>query len=830
MDIVACPCPSLGATLDHTLKQIQASAMGFILALIAALLLLALMGAGLRLSTLILTALFIGATLFGLASPATVFVAGLIFLPALLIFNLPPLRRRLFSAPVMTLFHGMLPELSRTEREALEAGDVWWEAELMGGTPHWSKLLDFPLKPLTQGEKDFLDGPVEELCSMLNDWQITHENKDLPAELWDFIRKHRFFGLVLPPQYGGLGFSAHAHSEIVMKIASRSVTAAVTVMVPNSLGPGELICKYGTEQQKNHFLPRLAAGEEIPCFALTGPQAGSDAGAMTDTGIVCRQDLGDEKNILGIRLNWDKRYITLAPVATILGLAFKLYDPEHLLGDQEELGITLALIPTDTPGVEIGDRHDPMDVPFQNGPTRGHDVFIPIEQVIGGREGIGQGWRMLMECLAEGRGVSLPALSAAATKLVSRTTGAYARIRHQFHVPIGAFEGVAQALGRIGGLTYLIDSARLLTLGAIDQGIHPTVASAIIKYHLTESMRQAANDAMDVHGGKAIMQGPRNYLGTIYQAIPISITVEGANILTRNMIIYGQGAVRCHPFLLTEMHAAGSGDLETFDQALMGHLGLSLHNGVRAVALSVAHGRFARVPEGPYRRTLQHLTRFSAVLAFLSDITMGVLGGELKRRERVSARLGDILSHLYLASALIRHHSESDDKDGETPFLEWGLAWCLQQTEQAISDLVDNYPLPWLGMILKRLVLPWGRRFSTHSDDLDLAIADLLQTPGPARDSLSSGIFLPKDPKEPQAILEQALEAVLEADPIRKRLRKAVRDGRLSSGEGMLEQALQHNLVTTAEAESLRRAESLTLEVIAVDAFPSQQFESRQEA
>ncbi len=718
--------------------------MGLFLALFVTCLFLALVGTGLALSTLVIVAIFALAIPAGLSGPVTTSVLGLVVLPPLLVLNLPVLRRGLFSRPVMKLLRHRLPQLSSTEKEALEAGDVWWEAELLGGNPDWQKLLDIPLQPLTDAEQAFLDGPVETLCQMLDDWQITHDTRDLTPETWRFIREQRFFGLVIPPQYGGLGFSARAHSEVVLKVASRSITAAVTVMVPNSLGPGELILKYGTQAQKDHYLPRLAEGGEVPCFALTAPLAGSDAGAMPDSGIVCH-----ENGRLGVRLNWDKRYITLAPVATLLGLAFKLRDPDHLLGDQKELGITLALIPTDTPGVEIGQRHNPMDIPFQNGPTRGRNVFIPLDQIIGGHEGVGQGWRMLMECLAEGRGVSLPALSAAAAKLASRTTGAYARIRRQFHVPLGAFEGITQALGRIGGLAYLIDASRLLTLGALDQGVHPSVASAIIKYHLTESMRQLVNDAMDVHGGKTIMQGPRNHLDGLYQAIPISITVEGANILTRNMIIYGQGAVRCHPYLLQEMQAAISADLDAFDRALLGHLGLGLHNTARAIVHSLTHGFFIQTTGGPNKRTLQHLTRLCAVLAFVGDVTLGLLGGELKRRERVSARLGDILSHLYLASALLRHHASSPDPDGERPFLEWGLAWCLNRAETALGSLLDNYPAPRLGVLLKWLVLPWGHRYPP------LPIGSMRRLPGfyrlPARSGTVSpqGFFSPANPTSP---------------------------------------------------------------------------------
>lgn len=797
--------------------------MALVFALIAAFLTLAFVGAGLGTWTLGLVGILAVGTLFKLAGPAMLAAAWLVVLLPLIVLNLPPLRRRLVSAPAMALVRKLLPELSRTEQEALEAGEVWWEAELMSGRPNWQKLLDFPLKPLTEEEQAFLDGPVEELCRMLDDWQITHQHQDLPPKVWRFLKENRFFGLVLPPSYGGLGFSARAHSEIVLKVASRSLTAGVTVMVPNSLGPGELILKYGTPTQKEYYLPRLARGEEIPCFALTGPEVGSDAGAITDTGIVCRGEFGEEKDVLGIRLNWDKRYITLAPVATLLGLAFKLYDPDHLLGEVEELGITLALIPTTTPGVEIGARHNPLDIPFQNGPTRGREVFIPLDWVVGGRAGVGQGWRMLMECLAEGRGISLPALAAAAAKLACRTTFAYARIRRQFDVPISAFEGVAEALGRIGGLAYLIEAGRLLTLGAIDHGIRPVVASAIVKYHLTEAMRRLVNDAMDVHGGKAIMQGPRNHLGMLYQSVPISITVEGANILTRCMIIYGQGAIRCHPYLLAEMRTAGASDLATFDQVLMGHLGLALRNQVRAVLLGLSSDLLARVPAGPYRRPLQHLTRFSAVLACLSEISLGLLGGELKRRERVSARLGDLLSYLYLASALLRYHRQATLPEAEQPLLEWGLAWCLSHMEQATVALLDNYPIPWLGRILKRLLLPWGRRFSPPSDSLDLAITRLLQTPGPVRDRLTAGIFLPSDPDEPLARLEQALALTLAVEPSQQKLRKAIKAGKLPPAPSAVEAALKQGLITPEEAERLQQAQTLIRAVIAVDEFPSKE-------
>lgn len=789
------------------------------IALIAAFLVLAFVGAGLKAWTLWLLAILVAFSLLGLASPAALLVGWLLILPPLIIGNFAPLRRRLLSAWVMQWARRKLPKLSRTEQEALEAGETWWEAELFRGQPDWPKFLSFPLKPLTEREQSFLDGPVAELCRMLDDWQIRHQLYDLPPQVWQFLKENRFFGLVLPAEYGGLGFSARAHSEVVLKIASRSLTAAVTVMVPNSLGPGELIRKYGTPEQRAYYLPRLARGEEIPCFALTSPEAGSDASAMTDIGIVCRRDFQGQRNVLGILLNWNKRYITLAPVATLLGLAFRLYDPERLLGAGEDLGITVALIPTATPGVEIGQRHNPMDIPFQNGPTQGHNVFIPLDWVVGGRAGIGQGWRMLMECLAEGRGISLPALASAAAKLACRTTLAYACIRRQFDVPISALEGVTEVLAKIGGLTYLIEAGRIVTLAAIDGGIRPAVASAILKYHTTEAMRSVVNAAMDVHGGKAIMQGPRNHLGTLYQAVPISITVEGANILTRAMIIYGQGAIRCHPYLLAEMRAASALNLVAFDQAFIGHLRLALSNLIRATFLGVTHSYLAR-SFGPYWRHLQHLSRFSAVLAALSDLSFALLGGELKRRERLSARLGDILSHLYLASALLRYHLEADPSESERPLLEWGMTWCLFRTEQAVVELLANYPIPWVGKTVRWFVLPWGRRFGPPSDRLDQAIVSLLQTPGPVRDRLTAGVFLPQDPNEPITRLEQALIATLEASTAERKLRQAIKTGQVPPGPAALEAAQAQGLLTPEEDKQLRTAQALVQEVIAVDAFP----------
>ena len=585
--------------------------------------------------------------------------------------NVPSLRQTLVSAKALIFFKQVLPALSQTEQEALDAGTVWWDGDLFSGKPEWEKLLKIDTSTLSKEEQAFLDGPVNRLCAMLDDWAITHEYKDLPPEVWQFIKDNGFFSMIIPKSYGGLAFSALAHSAVVSKIASRSITTAVTVMVPNSLGPGELLLHYGTEEQRNYYLPRLASGEEIPCFALTGPENGSDAGAMPDTGIVCNGEFNGEE-VLGIRLNWNKRYITLGPVATILGLAFKLYDPDQLLGDKPELGITCALIPTDTAGVTIGRRHYPLNMVFMNGPNQGHDVFIPMEWVIGGPKMAGQGWRMLMECLAAGRSISLPALSTGAGKLSCRATGAYARIRQQFKTPIGLFDGVEEALTRIAGNTYMMEAARTLTATAIDQGEKPAVISAIVKYNMTERMREVLNDAMDVQGGSGICMGPKNLLARPYQSIPIAITVEGANILTRTMITFGQGAIRCHPYVIEEIQSCHSDDLERFDKALFGHMGFTVSNASRALFLALTRSKLAASPSvGSDKRYYQQLTRMSAAFAFVADVAMLVLGGSLKRREKLSGRLADVLSQLYLASAVLKHYHDQGRPAEDKALMQW---------------------------------------------------------------------------------------------------------------------------------------------------------------
>lgn len=557
-------------------------------------------------------------------------------------------RRERVTRPVLGIYRKLLPNMSDTEREALEAGTVWWDGELFGGTPNWNKLLATPAPTLSAEEQAFLDGPVEELCGMIDDWQITHELGDLPPEIWQYLKDKGFFAMIIPKKYGGLEFSALAHSEVLMKVSGASATVASTIAVPNSLGPAELLHQYGTTEQKDHYLPRLARGEDIPCFGLTSNRAGSDATSLTDSGIVCKGEFDGEETI-GIRLNWNKRYITLAPVSTLLGLAFKLRDPDHLMGDKEDYGITVALVPTDLPGVTNGRRHYPLNVPFQNGPISGEDVFIPLSYIIGGWDMAGQGWRMLVECLTVGRCISLPANTTGGAKAGIAVTGSYGRVRRQFNMPVGRFEGIQKVIARIAGKTYTMDAVRNMTAGAVDLGEAPSVPSAIVKYHVTEMAREVSNDVMDVHGGKGIMLGPKNYLGRAYQAVPISITVEGANILTRSMIIYGQGAIRCHPFVLKEMKAAANPDTEQglveFDDALFGHIGLVLGNAARAFWLGVTRSQYCDVPvNGPTRRYYQQINRYSAAFALVSDAAMATMGGSLKKKEMLSGRLGDILS------------------------------------------------------------------------------------------------------------------------------------------------------------------------------------------
>lgn len=686
------------------------------------------------------------------------------------------LRQKWLSRPAYRLAKKAMPGLSATEREAIEAGDVWWDGDLFTGNPDWRKLLDVPPASLSADEQAFIVGPVETLCGMLDDWQITWKDRDLPPEAWAFLKANRFFGMIIPKEYGGLGFSAYAHSEVVRKISTRSVAAAVVTMVPNSLGPGELLMQFGTKEQRDFWLPRLADGREIPCFGLTSPEAGSDAAAMTDQGVVCRQNV-DGREVLGIRLNWHKRYITLGPVATVLGLAFKLSDPDHLLGPEVDLGITVALVRTDAPGVEIGRRHIPALQMFQNGPNWGRDVFIPIDDVVGGRERVGQGWRMLMSALAAGRGISLPSLSAAGAAFAAHTTGAYARIREQFHVPIGKFEGVQEKLARIGGAAYLLDAARRLTCACLDQGHHPAVISGIMKLHATEHMRVALNDAMDVHAGKAVIDGPLNYIGNFYRAIPVGITVEGANILTRCLIIFGQGAIRSHPFILRELLALNDTDEErgvkAFDAVFWSHIGHTAMTMFRALGRSWTGGSIGPAPDaGAASSFYRQLGRYSAGFALAADFAFLTMGGALKRRELLSARFGDILSELYLQSAALKRWEDEGRQDADLPLLRYCLETGIRTIENRFAEIFDNLPNRPTAWLLKFIIQPFGVRARGPSDERIAQCAALLIESSGARDRLTAGLYHGNG-DDGLVRLERAFALVERAKPIRDRLRAA---------------------------------------------------------
>ncbi|WP_046166598.1 acyl-CoA dehydrogenase [Chromobacterium vaccinii] len=742
--------------------------------------------------------------------------------------NIVPLRRAVFTGPVFGVFKKITPAMSQTEQEAINAGTVWWDRDLFSGKPDYNRLLSFPDPKLTPEEQAFIDGPTEQLCGMIDDWKITHELKDLPPEVWQFIKDHGFLGMIVKKKYGGLEFSNYAHAKVVTKIATRGGTAAVTVMVPNSLGPGELLQHYGTEAQKDYYLPRLAKGVEVPCFALTSPYAGSDAGAIPDYGVVCRGSYTHPRtgerfeNVLGVRVSWEKRWITLAPVATILGLAFKMYDPERLLGDKEDIGITCALVPTEHEGVEIGRRHFPGGSAFMNGPTWGKDVFIPLDWIIGGREYAGQGWRMLVECLSVGRCISLPAMSVACGKLTTYTTGAFARIRDQFGLPIGKFEGVDEAMARIGGFTYQMEASQDLALTALDNGEKPSVLSAILKYHNTERMRKTLNDAMDVHGGKTVVLGPRNYLARGYQAVPIGITVEGANILTRSMIIYGQGAIRCHPFVLREMKSAMANDGAEFDKAITGHINFVISNFVRSLWLGLTCARFAKSPKGgPTAAYYKRVTRLSSAFALLSDMAMFSLGGSLKFREKLSARLGDMLSGLYIATASLKRFEREGAPKEDIAVMSWAVENALYDVQVAMDGFLANLPNRGLAWVLRRVIFPWGLTLKPASDRVGTKVARAMMEPGATRDRLTHGMYVPKSETDPVGVLEHALHAILATEPVEQKLRKLARDGKFKTitARERLAEALQTGLINQEEFDAVTRARKLKRDVIMVDDF-----------
>jgi acyl-CoA dehydrogenase len=798
------------------------------LVFVAAVLFLAYRRLSLLAFTATFTALLVAYTLLGASgTPAGAWKGFLwLLLVGLWLLNLRPLRKAIITRPFMKAYLKLLPRMSQTEREALEAGTVWWDGELFTGAPKWSKLLSARAPQLTAEEQAFLDGPCEELCRMLDDWNITHELGDMPPHVWEFLKSRGFFAMIIPKRYGGLEFSAYAHSCVLAKLASRSSTCSSTVAVPNSLGPAELLNHYGTEEQKSHYLPRLARGEEVPCFALTGPRAGSDAASIPDTGIVCR-GMWQGREIVGIRLNFTKRYITLAPIATVIGLAFRMFDPEKLLGERADIGITCALIPRDTPGISIGRRHFPINIPFQNGPIEGHDVFVPLDYIIGGPRMAGSGWRMLVEQLSVGRCISLPSNATGGSKGAVWATGAYARIRRQFNMPVARFEGVEAVLARMVGLTYTMDAARSVTAGAIDGGEKPSVPSAMLKYHVTEMARQVANDAMDVHGGKGICLGPHNYLARGYESVPITITVEGANLLTRNLIIFGQGAVRCHPFVLREMSAARDPDrargVDQFDRALFGHIGFTLSNAVRSLVMALTHARFTRAPvSGPTARYYQHIVRFSASFAFTVDVAMLTLGGYLKKKESLSARLGDVLSAMYLASMVLKHHENQGRPAEDLPIVEWACRNLLYHAQEQLHGFLRNFPNRLLAGGMRLIVFPRGRAYSAPADRLGRKVAELATRAGDSRERLCQHIYWTLEPGNPLGLLEEALRLAETLEPLEKRIRvEGVKTGRITALDlpGQVQQALALGLISETEAAALREYDRKVMHLIHVDDF-----------
>ncbi len=762
--------------------------------------------------------------LIGTFAGAFGLISWLIFLIIAVPLSVTGIRQQYIIKPIFTTFKKVTPSMSDTEKSAIDAGTTWWEADLFCGNPDWKKLHQYPVPKLTIEEQAFIDGPVEVVCSMLDDWEATHELTDLPQDVWQYLKDNKFFAMIIKKEYGGLEFSAFAQSCVLQKLTSKSTLLSSIVGVPNSLGPGELLQHYGTEDQKNHYLPRLAQGQEIPCFALTSPEAGSDASSIPDYGVVCKGQWNGEE-VVGISLTWNKRYITLAPVATVLGLAFKLQDPDGLLSDNKEPGITCALIPTNTPGVEIGRRHFPLNVPFQNGPTRGKDIFVPLDYIIGGPEMAGQGWRMLVECLSVGRAITLPSNSAGGIKTIAVATGAYSRIRRQFRFPIGKMEGVEESLAKLAGYAYSSDAAVSMSTGAVDLGEKPSVVSAIIKYHLTEQMRESTIHAMDVLGGTGIMPRPNNYLGRGYQGAPIAITVEGANILTRNMIIYGQGAIRCHPFVLTELGACEIEDreeaLNVFDKALMGHIGFTMSNLVRTKWLALTGARFTSVPYKDDTAEFYRIaSRFSASLALMSDISMAVFGGSLKRKERISARLGDLLSYLYLVSATLKRYNDEGRKQEDLALVKWSCQDHLYHCQRALADLINNMPSAPLRGVLKVLLFPFGRPVRKPTDKLEHKLAQLLQVPSETRNRLASYVYLKDEPLNLVGRQEQTLKDVLAVEPLFERVCKE-KGLKLPffQLDKVAQMGLEAGILSQAEADKLAAVEKARLDVINVDDF-----------
>jgi acyl-CoA dehydrogenase len=750
------------------------------------------------------------------------------------LFALPQVRLSAITGPAYGIVKSILPRVSRTEQEALDAGTVGWDAELFSGRPNWDKLLKIRKPTLTPEEQEFLDGPVEEVCKMLDDWDIRHNRADLPPAVWQYLKDHKFFGMLISKEHGGLGFSAQAQSQVVSKVASRSVSAGITVMVPNSLGPGELLEKYGTPEQKEKYLSRLAKGLEIPCFALTGPHAGSDAAGMRDVGVVC-YEMYNGKKTLGVKLSWDKRYITLAPVATLLGLAFNLHDPEHLIGEVDDLGITLALVPAKFKGVEIGRRHYPARSAFMNGPTRGRGVFIPMEFLIGGVEYAGQGWRMLMECLSTGRAISLPAIGTISIKHALRVSSAYARVRRQFGIPVGIMEGVAEPLSRMIRNAYVYEAARGLTASMVDEGQKPAVVSALLKYRTTEAMRDSFNDAMDIHGGRAVQDGPSNYLFSGYAAVPVAITVEGANILTRTLITFAQGALRAHPYLYAEIEAAQDKDkkrgVTAFDRAFSGHVSFMLRNMVGSFLHAITFGFFASKPfDHEMGRWYKQLARYSQSFALVGDWTVAFLGGDLKRKQRLSGRMADILSDLYLLSAALKRYEDDGRIQEDRPVVDTVAQDCIFRIEQSFAAVFANFPNFWLRNLMRVLVFPLGRHAHPAPDRITYRLVRSILRPGALRDRLTRGLFVSMDPKDITGVLEDAFVKVTKAEEVEAKFVRAVKKHALERrlDRDAITDAVDNGILTEAEAAILRLADQATDRAIRVDDFDPDELSPRQ--
>ncbi|CUT17412.1 Acyl-CoA dehydrogenase [Candidatus Ichthyocystis hellenicum] len=739
------------------------------------------------------------------------------------LLSFSPLRRSFITNRIFNIFKRVMPPISATEKDAIEAGTIWWDAQIFSGKPSLKLLSSFKEPTLTQEEKNFLDEDVEELCSLFTEWD-TFKHRDLPAHVWSFIRERGFLGIAIPKEFGGKGFSPYAHGVILQKISSHCCAAVIHVMVPNSLGPAELLINYGTEEQRNKYLSRLAQGIEVPAFALTSPEAGSDASSIPDYGIVCRGEWEGEE-IIGMRLTWNKRYITMGPICTLLGLAFKLYDPDHLIGDKEDIGITCAIIPSDLPGIEIGRRHYPVDAVFQNGPNSAKDLFIPLSFVIGGVDMVGQGWKMLMESLSEGRGVSLPNTALGSSKLGLFSTTAYAFVRRQFSSPICFFEGVQLPIARMTAFVYIMESMWRLNAIALNLGEKPSVISAICKYHITEMQRKVLSDAMDIQAGKAICSGPNNYIARAYSQTPVAMTVEGANILTRCLIIFGQGAIRCHPFVLREMLAVASTDkkaIKEFDKALFGHIAFIIRNTIVSFWHGITSSRLVCIcgmnSPKKWRPYIRHFLRFSAAFAMVSDFSMLIVGGKLKRKEGLSARLGDILSYLFMISAVIKRYDFSNFRDEDEAVVAWSLNYLFVEMQRAFYEFFDNFPLKIFSKILKRLVFPWGPIFKSPTDELSIKLSNIVTSPSVIRDSYLENMFLSKDPLNPLARLNKAFRMADRANEISKKIRKIALDPWIDARQGA-RHALGKGLIKDEEYEFYLGYLDLYDDVIKVDDF-----------